>query len=80
MVFVAMGNRSKQVTSLLLVTDMVYIEIYSFLQYVSIMKTKVLLPLACVTLDDLGDPLQALWFTCSQAFLNYLAFPPFDFK
>jgi hypothetical protein len=33
-----------------------------------------------MTLADFGDPIEALWFTCSQNFLNYLAFQPFDFE
>ena len=57
---------------------MVYIEIYSLLQYVSIIKTKVLLPLAYVTLDDLGDPLYALWFTSLlPSLFKLFGFPTF---
>jgi hypothetical protein len=33
-----------------------------------------------LTLVDLGYPVYALWFYCSQNFLNYLVFQPFDFE
>ena len=36
--------------------------------------------LVYVTLDDFGDPIKALGFTCSQNLLNYLVFQPFDFE
>ena len=31
-----------------------------------------------MTLSDFGDPVEALWLTCSQNFLDYLVFHPFD--
>jgi hypothetical protein len=31
-----------------------------------------------VTLSEFDDPVEALWITCSQNFLDYLVFYPFD--
>ena len=46
----------------------------------SIIKTKVLLPQALVTLDDFGDPyLGPLVYLLAKR-LNYLAFQSFDFE
>lgn len=43
----------------------------------SLYKTKVLLPRALVTLAEFGNPVQALWFYCSQTCLNGLNFQSF---
>ena len=47
---------------------------HNFLINVFIIKTKVIVPQAQVTVAYFGDPVQALWFTCSKNVLNYLAF------
>jgi hypothetical protein len=51
---------------------------FTVLNNVIIIKINVLLPQAHVTLPDFGDHVSALWFTCSQCVLNYLALQPFD--
>ena len=50
------------------------------LNNVIITKTNVLLPQVQMTLADFGNPVYALWFTCSQNFLNYLVSQLFDFE
>ena len=57
----------------------VYINL-QFLNYVIIVKTKILPSQAQVTIADFGDPVQALSLTYSQNFFNYLVFQPFDFE
>ena len=58
--------------------DIFLIDIYSSLNFVIIVKTKVLLHQAEVTLAGFGCPVCALWFSCSQRLLDYLAFTYFE--
>ena len=52
---------------------------YSNLQFLNpvIIKTKVILSQAQVTLEDFGYPVQALWFSCSKRLFYSLAFKYF---
>jgi hypothetical protein len=44
--------------------------IYLLLNFLTIIKTKVLFSHACVTLADFGYPADGLWFTCSKKIIS----------
>jgi hypothetical protein len=51
-----------------------------FLNHVIIIETKALFPQAYDDLSDCVYPVYALWLSCSQRLLNYLAFKYFSFE